>query len=234
MKKISLSYYYKWCWNQRHIFLFLFYIIILNSILNNSFTQTLSYEHILNVGTGLGYPPYQFLRNGEITGFDIDLVRALAEVMGYTVRIKPHNLSSIQEDLKNGKFDIWAGISYSPERQGKFLFSEPICTISYGIFVKKGSGIVSHYNLTNRILAVLSGSSMALELVKYTNFINLIYVQEDLSSLVLLNSLQCDAAALAKMTGLFYIHEMNLNKIDPVEKEIVTREQCLALDISNK
>ena len=55
------------------------------------------------VGGDRDYPPYEFLdANGEPAGFNVDLTRAIAEVMGLRVRIRLGGWSEMRQGLLDG------------------------------------------------------------------------------------------------------------------------------------
>ena len=47
---------------------------------------------VLNVATDATFPPMEFTENGARTGFDVDLMNALAKAMGKRVRMDRHRL----------------------------------------------------------------------------------------------------------------------------------------------
>ena len=60
-------------------------------------------EQTIRVGGNRGYPPYEFPdKNGEATGFTVDLLRAIADVMGLTVEIKVGEWAKMHDDLVTG------------------------------------------------------------------------------------------------------------------------------------
>ncbi len=88
-------------------------------------------EHY-NVGTFLVSAPYVFLdENGLPTGFDIDIIHAIAEDQGldYELNVRRDDVSKLFTDLEEEKVDILiASISITPERQEKYDFTEPYIT----------------------------------------------------------------------------------------------------------
>src|SRR6266542_3772828 len=69
------------------------------------------------VGADRDYPPYEFLdRNGQPAGFNVDLTRAVAEVMGMTVEFRFGTWAEIRAALVSGEVDVLQGISFSEER----------------------------------------------------------------------------------------------------------------------
>jgi cyclohexadienyl dehydratase len=64
---------------------------------------------IIKIGTPGDYRPFAILENGDYSGFDIDLIKAIAEELGVTVEFVPTTWSKMLDDLKANKFDIAVG-----------------------------------------------------------------------------------------------------------------------------
>src|SRR5512137_2231401 len=79
----------------------------------------------LIVGGDHDNPPYEFLENGKPTGFNIELIRAVAEVTGIDVEIRLGPWNHIRHDLEQGKVDMLAGMYYSKDRSRLVDFSVP-------------------------------------------------------------------------------------------------------------
>nr|5TUJ_C Chain C, Ancestral protein CDT-Anc1 [unidentified] len=93
----------------------------------------------LRVGTDADYKPFSFKdKNGQYTGFDIDLAKALAKELGVKVEFVPTTWDGIIPALQTGKFDIvMSGMTITPERKKKVDFSDPYMTAGQTILVKK-------------------------------------------------------------------------------------------------
>jgi polar amino acid transport system substrate-binding protein len=116
----------------------------------------------LTTCTHLPYRPFQFEQEGEIVGFDVDMVNLVAERLGVTQAIIDTPFEGIQsgEDLNARKCDIAAAaMTITPERQEKIDFSEPYFDADQALLVKKGSGIESFEDLQGETLGVQSGTT---------------------------------------------------------------------------
>src|SRR5262245_12625627 len=62
----------------------------------------------LSVGSELTYPPKEFVdtASGDPTGFDIDLITAMADRMGLKTNIVSTRFDTIIDDLNNKRFDV--------------------------------------------------------------------------------------------------------------------------------
>lgn len=78
------------------------------------------------VMTNSGYPPYEEVdEDGNLYGFDIDVMNKAAEIAGYEVEWQDVDFDAIIESVKQGKADIgMAGITYTKERAEKVDFSD--------------------------------------------------------------------------------------------------------------
>lgn len=113
----------------------------------------------LRVATEAGYAPFEYVRDGEIVGYDMDICALFCEACGYGMEIVDMNFDGILPSVQTGKCDFAAaGINITPERMESVLFSEP--TISGGTvlvvlkenaFAGDGSqqkGLLSSFNKT--------------------------------------------------------------------------------------
>lgn len=79
----------------------------------------------LKVGLSADYPPFETIKNGEIVGFDVELIKAIAIELGREVVIKEMPFYSLVASLESGKIDIAiSAINITPERKEKVDFSE--------------------------------------------------------------------------------------------------------------
>ncbi len=93
------------------------------------------------VGTSAGFPPFEYVEDGEIVGFDVDLIRAIAESQGFEVEVKDLSFDSLIAGVKTGNLDIIAaGMTITAEREKAVDFSDPYYGSNQSIIVKEGSG----------------------------------------------------------------------------------------------
>ncbi len=59
----------------------LFFVLIVMLVCSFGFAK------IYKVGTSAGFPPFEFVENGEFVGFDMDLMREIAKEMGFEIHI---------------------------------------------------------------------------------------------------------------------------------------------------
>lgn len=83
-------------------------------------------ESELIVGTAAEFPPFEFIQNDQIIGFDIDLVDEVAQRLGKKVVLKDMPFITLIPQLQAGTLHmIAAGLTPTPERAHAMLFTEP-------------------------------------------------------------------------------------------------------------
>ncbi len=93
----------------------------------------------LTVATEGTYRPFSYHdeSSGDLTGYDVDVTRAVAKKLGLKVVFQETQWDAIFAGLDAGRFDVIGNqVSITPEREAKYLFSTPY-TVSHGVVVVK-------------------------------------------------------------------------------------------------
>jgi polar amino acid transport system substrate-binding protein len=100
-------------------------------------------ENKLIVGTSADFPPFEFKdANGNIIGFDIDLIKKILTDEGYTVEVQDIGFDSLIPSLETGKIDvIAAAMTITEERQQRVDLSSPYYDANQAVLVKVGADI---------------------------------------------------------------------------------------------
>jgi polar amino acid transport system substrate-binding protein len=94
-------------------------------------------EHDLVIATSADNPPYEFIQDGKIVGLDIDIIRAIGDVLGKKVVIKNLDFPGLFPALSSNNAQlVIAAISVTPARQEHFDFSDIYATSSIGLLYK--------------------------------------------------------------------------------------------------
>lgn len=100
----------------------------------------------VTVGTEGTYAPFTYHdKDGKLTGYDVEVTRAVAEKLGVKVEFKETQWDSMMAGLKAGRFDVVAnqvGLT-SPERQATFDKSEPYSWSGAVLVARNDSNIKS-------------------------------------------------------------------------------------------
>ena len=105
----------------------------------------------LVVGFDKSYPPYGFVGDdGEYTGFDLDLAKAVADKQGWEVKYEAIDWDAKDTLLNSGAINcIWNGFTMEG-READYTFSKPYMHNEQVVVVKKDSGINSLDDLADK------------------------------------------------------------------------------------
>ncbi|UOA26701.1 amino acid ABC transporter substrate-binding protein [Pseudosulfitobacter sp. DSM 107133] len=116
----------------------------------------------LNVGMPGGYFPFTFVKLDELQGFEVDFINAIAAQTGDEVNFVTMSFSGLVGALESGRIDTIANqITITPEREAKYLFSQPYVFDGAQVVVKAGNEdtIASVADLSGKTVAVNLGSN---------------------------------------------------------------------------
>jgi cystine transport system substrate-binding protein len=103
---------------------------------------------VITVATEGTYRPFTYHENGsgELTGYDVEVMRAVGKELGVDVRFEETQWDAIFAGLDAGRFDAIANqVSITPEREAAYDFSTPY-TVSPGVIVvNKGDDSISSF-----------------------------------------------------------------------------------------
>jgi ABC-type amino acid transport substrate-binding protein len=117
---------------------------------------------VLSVASDVPYAPFEFTEPGssEVVGFDVDLVRAIAERIGITdVRFVDQSFDSIILSIRQGRFDMSASSwTITPERAEQVAFGDPYFSANQAILVRGDSTATSLEDLGDATIGAQRGT----------------------------------------------------------------------------
>lgn len=106
------------------------------------------------------YPPMGFKENGEVTGFDIDIAKAVGEKLGVEIEFVYIDWDAKVLELEAGNIDmIWNGLTITEDRKKEILFSKPYFNNRIVVLTLKDSPINSISDLSEKNVGVELQSS---------------------------------------------------------------------------
>lgn len=124
----------------------------------------------LIVGTEPTFPPFEMTneKTGEIIGFDIDLIKKIAENQGFKVEIQSIGFDGLVPALQSGQIDIVAsGMTITEARLEEVAFSDAYITAGLALAVlEKNETITSVEDLQGLTVGVQIGSTSSVEAEK--------------------------------------------------------------------
>ncbi len=112
------------------------------------------------IGTSADYMPFEFVKDGEIIGFDIDVIKKIAEILKINIVVRDMQFYSLIPALQNGDIHIIiSGMFETPERKSQVDFSTPYYHNEFSLLIS------GDYDKSNPIkkgmrLGVQTGSLM--------------------------------------------------------------------------
>ncbi|WP_026411747.1 ABC transporter substrate-binding protein [Actinomadura oligospora] len=100
----------------------------------------------LTTCTHLPYPPFQFVKDGKVVGFDVDVMDLVAKKLGVTQKVVDTPFETIKTGaaLNAGKCDVAAaGMTIKPERAKFIDFTKPYFDATQAAMGKKGAAFAS-------------------------------------------------------------------------------------------
>jgi lysine-arginine-ornithine-binding protein len=125
----------------------------------------------IRIATEGAYPPFNYVDpDGNLKGFDVDLSKALCEVMGVECEIVVQDWDGMIPGLLAGKFDaIIACMGATEERKKAVSFTEPYCRLLGRFVAPKDSGLeISQEGLKGKRIGVQRGTT-------YSKFLEGVY-----------------------------------------------------------
>lgn len=123
-------------------------------------SQTGEKEYI--VAASCDYPPLEYIDdNGNIVGYEMDLIRAIASEMGIKIKIVNVSFDGIIAGIQGKQYDIGAsGLTITEERKITCNFSTPILQFSLSIVTNKDeSQIKNESDLVGKRVGVQLGTT---------------------------------------------------------------------------
>lgn len=183
------------------------------------------------VGGDRDYPPYEFLdKDGQPSGYNVDLTRAIAEVMGMKVEFRLGAWSDMRTALKNNQVDVLQGMSYSEERTAEVDFSTPHTIVNHAIFARDDSPVVSSLeDLRGNSVAVHHSGIMHDYLVRTGYRGPLTLTDTPAEALRQVAAGNTDFAIVAIVPGMYIVGELKLSNLNTVVRNVAAHRYCYAV-----
>lgn len=112
------------------------------------------------IATDTTWAPFEFERDGELRGIDIDLINAVAEDQGFDIKIDVLGFDGALAAVQAGQADaVMAGMSITPEREEIFDFSNPYFDSGIQMAVAKDDETVKSYeDLAGKTVSAKTGT----------------------------------------------------------------------------
>lgn len=112
------------------------------------------------IATDTTWAPFEFQRDGELRGIDIDLIKAVAKDQGFEVKIDVLGFDGALAAVTAGQADaVMAGMSITTEREKTFDFSNPYFDSGIQMAVAKNNEDIKAYeDLAGKTVSAKTGT----------------------------------------------------------------------------
>lgn len=200
-------------------------LVACSSSSSSSSSDKSSGKTTIEVGTVGTTKPFSYDKDGELSGYEIEVLREIFKGSDkYEVNFNKTQWSSVFAGLDSDRFQIGANnISYSEERAGKYLYTNPYAKNPTVLVVAKDSDIKSLDDIGGKSTEVVQGTATATQLenwnkehssdqteIRYTDGT----IQQILTNL---NDGRTDYKIFEKITVDQIIKDQNLSNLTTIE-----------------
>ena len=164
-------------------------------------------QKVYVVGTNAEYPPFEYVENGEIAGFDAEIIKEAAKRMGIEYKWLNTNFDGLIPALQTKKVDIViAGMSVTPEREKAVNFSIPYLTSNVAIVTNSKNPIKDMNDLSGKSYGVELGTTKEAS-VRKIDGAEVVPFSSTTGALVALKSGKIDGMVLDESVSSKYIEK---------------------------
>lgn len=119
----------------------------------------------LVVGLNATFAPFEYVENGKVVGFDVDLINEIGKNLGYEIEIIDQSFDGLIPALKAGKIDIIvSGMSATEERKKSVDFTDEYFKSTQVYLRKKGNTAINKKeDLNGKTVGVQLGTIQEIE-----------------------------------------------------------------------
>ena len=193
-------------------------------------------KKVLKVGTNADFAPFEFQdkEGKEYQGFDMDLIRAVGEQMGYKVEIENRAFDGLIPALTAKDIDVViSGMSINDERKKKVDVSDPYYDSGLTIVVRKDDDRIKNFEgLKGMTVAVQIGTTSAKE-VKKIEGVNVRELNSSADTFLELNAGGVDAVVNDKPVNENYIATSGDGNVKELADRLTSEQYGIAVSKGN-
>ncbi|MCE5329017.1 ABC transporter substrate-binding protein [bacterium] len=132
--------------------------------LKTSAAEVTAYSNFLNVGVDSTFPPFAFLTEDKVSGFDVDIAQEIAKRLDKELKISQISWDEIFDKINDPGIDvIISGVPATPEREKLADFSDPYYTLEFMALSLSTSSIKIKEDLANKKVGMLKSETADLD-----------------------------------------------------------------------
>ncbi len=126
----------------------------------DAFQSELKTKGKLTIGLEGTYSPYSYRKDGKLTGFEVEMGRAVAKEMGVKANFVPTKWDSLVAGLGSQKYDVVLNnISQTPARKKVYKFSDPYIYSKYVMITPENSDLAHLKDISGKKFAEGTGTN---------------------------------------------------------------------------
>lgn len=183
----------------------------------------------LVVATDPTFPPMEYVENGQRTGFDIELVEAVAKVLGRPIQWVDIDFKGLVPGLVSRRFDMAVSAIYITDERRKVVdFTNPYYAGGLVIMVKdSNTAIKGPADLPGQRVSVQVGTKSVNYLKEKFPQVKLVEVEKNQEMFNLVDIGRSDAAVTGKPAAYQYVRTRGGLKVLP--EQLTTEEYGMAV-----
>ncbi|GAB1386689.1 glutamine ABC transporter substrate-binding protein [Melaminivora sp.] len=186
-------------------------------------------DNLLRVGTDATFPPMEFVENNQRTGFDIELVEAIAKSMGKQVQWVDIDFKGLIPGLVSKRFDMAVSAIYITDERKKVVdFTDPYYAGGLVVMVKDSNNSIKKLSdLDGKKVSVQVGTKSVSYLTQNYPKVQRVEVEKNQEMFNLVDIGRADAAVTGKPAAYQYVRTRPGLRVLP--EQLTTEEYGMAL-----
>ena len=185
-------------------------------------------NNVLRVATDATFPPMELVENGKKTGFDVELVEAVAAKMGKKVEWIDIDFKGLVPGLVAKRYEMAVSAIYITDERKKVVdFTQPYYAGGLVAMVKDGSPIAKLADLNGKKVSVQVGTKSVGFMTENYPKVQRVEVEKNQEMFNLVDIGRADAAVTGKPAAFQYIRTRGGMKVLP--EQLTTEEYGMAV-----
>ena len=198
------------------------------AVLAGAASLSFAQSDVIKVATDATFPPMEFMEDGKYTGFDIELVEAVAKKMGKKVEWVNIDFKGLIPGLVSKRFDMAVSAIYITDERKKVVdFTDAYYAGGLVAMVKEGSPIQTLKDLDGKKVSVQVGTKSVGYLTEHYPKVQRVEVEKNQEMFNLVAIGRADAAVTGKPAAFQYVRTRG--GLQVLSEQLTTEEYGMAV-----
>ncbi|WHH60305.1 EAL domain-containing protein [Petroclostridium sp. X23] len=132
-------------------------VLIIIAFITSGYSSAQATMPVIKYQAETNYPPYKFVKNNYLSGFDVDLLNVILKSEDFQVEYSVDTWENVYNRLVNGEIDTCGLMVVLEERKKDILFSKTVLQSHISIYAKKDTQQIALDNIKNYKVGVGQG-----------------------------------------------------------------------------